>query len=361
VFSIFYYLLCYIFDVIEASLKKLKRTLKQWVAYFFPWPCFLYFLKRIEKRADLVCQRKSFKKLLEDSDILYGCEMHFGSEYAYLIAKEMNKQFIYDVKEHYEFEDAFPQYVRKHIVKKEEAYFDLCLAAPCVAEGIQKSLQIKHPEHAHKIRLLENAMPYSALLKEKDIKKNKEPVKLIVSLGAITPHRGIKELLQIWEQLAPKNAYLDIRCSNLNEKMQKILTRIAPTTHTQSWSFIDAVTEDDMVKSMRGYHYGVIPYLPTIKNHHFCCPNKFGQYLNAGMGVISSNTQNIPVKIKTFNLGLIYDPMNLQASVDALAALFDDSSLIQLHRINALKCAEKGFEWEEQCNAFIDSMESDMH
>ena len=62
------------------------------------------------------------------------------------------------------------------------------------------------------------------------------------------------------------------------------------------------VKEDDINHTVAQYDIGIVPYLPQVTlNHPYCCPNKFGQYLAAGMAIMSSDTENIKIRYKISN------------------------------------------------------------
>ncbi len=341
----------------SSCLARCLVKLKGVVQRFLPWLSYWLFLRCNEQAIAKHVQSSILNALVQDVDIFYGCEMHFGAEYACLLAQKHGKLFIDDVKEHYAYQDDYPWYVRRHIEAKERDYFAAAVLAPCVAAGIQQALQKLHPGYGHKMVLLENAMPFLATIEGDSMPVPSYPLKGIMSLGAVTPHRGVVEFLHIWNALDPDYAKLHIRCTRFDPGMKEALLAAGKNTYEKSWCFIDPVSEDDMISSMRGYHFGVIPYLPTIRNHHFCCPNKFGQYLNAGIAVISSNTKNIPEKIHQGKLGMVYDPFDLEATVEALAAFLGDVDRVQACQINSLNFAKDFFEWNRQCYAFIDALD----
>ena len=54
--------------------------------------------------------------------------------------------------------------------------------------------------------------------------------------------------------------------------------------------FPPPVRETSLIAAAAAADVGVIPYMPTIINFRYCCPNKLSQYMQAGLPIMAGNT-----------------------------------------------------------------------
>lgn len=297
-----------------------------------------------------------YKEELEKVSVFYSTEMLYGGFIAFNLSKMFNKDLIFDVKElnsdmtskQSKIKKLCLQYLENQILKK-------AIVAPCVSQKIIDWHLNKNCSLKEKFVLLENSAPYLNLINKGTL----TPVKFILSAGSSGFERGIKEFLAIWEEVNPKNAQVDIRLATLSDEDKVLLLKEIPNTYGKSVFFINPVPEDELITSILEYDVGVIPYLPNAcLNHLYCCPNKFGQYLSAGLAIFSSNTKYITAKIEEGKLGIIYDPLDIHSSAILLNELIANTSKLKSMKVNSQLYAKNTYNWDVLVNPFLQKLEN---
>lgn len=74
--------------------------------------------------------------------------------------------------------------------------------------------------------------------------------------------------------------------------------------------FMGRYKADDLCDHIKDYDFAIIPYPKSEKNIDFCLPNKFFQYLQAGLPLITSNLSEIGSLVSDHNLGYVFKEGN---------------------------------------------------
>jgi glycosyltransferase involved in cell wall biosynthesis len=303
-------------------------------------------------------EKNGSEKFLE-ADVFYGLELFFGSAMSQQFASVTNKRFIVDFKELFsELCRDYPKESINTIKAIEEKCINDAWFVPCVSQKIIDFYKQKYNVNQEKFILLENSKPCDNLVPDfSRVKRDK--VKFIASAGTANKSRGFNELAEIWELLDPDNATLDLRISNITDQEKKQIIKIGKKTYAKTLNFIPPVLEDEMTESLLEYDCGIIPYLPDAGlNERYCCPNKFGQYMNAGLAIVSSNTEYITERISKYNLGIIYNPNDINGSVENFKNLIDNRDQLIEKRINAYNFCKEKYEWGHQVQALLTKLKS---
>jgi len=288
------------------------------------------------------------------SDLFYGLDFFWGGVIAQQFSQITKKTFIVDFKELFsDMGNNYPKESLNNIRNLEKDCISNALCIPCVSQKIIDFYQSKYIRDQKKFVLLENSRPFDYLTPNFS-KEKKSKVRFIVSAGDANNNRGFNELAKIWEALNPTNAELDIRISNITEEQKNQIINISSKTHDKSLHLIPSVLEDRMTDSLLSYDCGIIPYLADRNlNQKYCCPNKFGQYLNAGLAIVSSNTDYISQKIIQNDLGVIYNPKDINDSIKIFRDLIDNPDQLVIKRINAHNFCKENYEWNNHIQPFL--------
>lgn len=303
-------------------------------------------------------KKNGSEKFLQ-ADVFYGLELFFGGAMAQQFASVTNKRFIVDFKELFsELCRDYPKESINTIKAIEEKCINDAWFIPCVSQKIIDFYKQKYNVNQEKFILLENSRPFDNLAPDfSSLGKGK--VKFVVSAGSANKSRGFNELVEIWELLNPDNAILDIRVSNITDQEKEQIIKTAQKTYKKTLNFIPPVLEDEMTESLLKYDCGIIPYLPDASlNEKYCCPNKFGQYMNAGLAIVSSNTEYITERISKYNLGIIYNPSDINGSVENFKNLINNRNQLIEKRRNAYNFCKEKYEWSNHIKPFLDKLKN---
>ena len=318
------------------------------------------FFKSTEAYIQKAVHQAAFSDLVRDVDVFYGCEMFFGAFIAHYAANALNKRFIFDIKELYSaMSEQSGKSVQNFILHYEKLFINQSMLLPCVSEGIGdyyskqydgfKEKYVHLPNTPQKSENVANQVPAFAL--QKTIR--------FVMLSGFAPHiRGIERLLEIWDRVAPKTATLDLYLSGLSDTNKQALLALAPQTAGQSLFIKAPIKEDDIIDTFVHYDVGIIPYLPDVcLNHRYCCPGKFGQYLKAGLMIVSSNTKGITKPIEAFQLGAVYSPDNLAESAQMFQDIISSPALVAASKDKAQQFFHTEYHWDVFAKAFTNEVD----
>lgn len=102
----------------------------------------------------------------------------------------------------------------------------------------------------------------------------------------------------------------------------------------------------DIVGSIRKYDVGLIGELPEEDNQRLTSSNKLFDYLNAGLAVVASDLPGLNETVRDMNLGLTYEPGNIDALAAAIDKLAEDRQLLNELKDRSLKASQQELFWE---------------
>lgn len=145
------------------------------------------------------------------------------------------------------------------------------------------------------------------------------PIKFVL-IGRADPYRGLEELVESWDfpediatldLIMPETPQRD-RLEAHSAKVQRL--------HTGP-RFVAAVAPDQMIKTLSFYDVGILPYNYPYPYSH-ASPNKFGEYIGAGLAVLTNNQPFVAEQVNKYSIGHIFDwgmPNDFSASVYRLS------------------------------------------
>jgi hypothetical protein len=111
-----------------------------------------------------------------------------------------------------------------------------------------------------------------------------------------------------------------------------------------SITFEEPVHESELISEMSKYQVGVIPYDYKYPYNH-CSPNKLGQYIAAGLPVISNDQAFIADIVSEFKLGLVFNwniPSSFKDAVEFLSVPINLSNF----EFQTFKAFSDSLNWE---------------
>jgi glycosyltransferase involved in cell wall biosynthesis len=107
---------------------------------------------------------------------------------------------------------------------------------------------------------------------------------------------------------------------------------------------------------LRRCHYGTFPYrsTPDFVNHY---PNKIGEYLGAGLPIMTGLRGLVRSLLEPRGLGYFYEEGNVRSAADCLHRIADDRSSIDRRRKDALRTYHELFDPEQIYDGFCEHLE----
>jgi glycosyltransferase involved in cell wall biosynthesis len=179
------------------------------------------------------------------------------------------------------------------------------------------------------------------------------PIKFVY-MGHAAPHRGLEDLIQKWGA-SMDQATLDLFIPE-RPYTQSLRTLIEKCTRGESNLKITLnppVPSDQMIETLTRFDVGIIPYDHPYPYSH-CSPNKLGQYLAAGLAVISNELPFVLQTIESAHCGAVFKWSELGSFERVVHDICNASDLSEL-KANSRKAFHESFNWDLSVKEFANS------
>ena len=234
---------------------------------------------------------------------------------------------------------------------------DMCIAlAPGIAEGIQKKGVIKD-----RIHLVPNGCDLD--LFDCGIVEGWRPRELTgkpfiaIFAGAHGVANGLDSVLDAAEELKRRNR-MDITLVFIGQgKLKKELMERAKTGELKNCVFLDPVSKEKLASLMSESDLGLMILANVPAFYRGTSPNKFFDYIAAGLPVLNNYPGWLSDLIAESNCGFMVKPENAKVFADELERAADDRSALETKGENARALAIRSFDRTLLANDWIDVLE----
>jgi len=163
--------------------------------------------------------------------------------------------------------------------------------------------------------------------------------------GGYAKERGLEELIKGWQGVDGSRAALFLR--GMHNTFEDELRELAGDQCGEGRIFfMPPVSEEDLVAASREADVGIIPYRPVSLNNRFCCPNKFSQYLQAGLALLVNDLPYLKSCVERFECGLSYDSSSPDTFIKAVMKLTEDWNYLNYCKKSSMKAGRESFNWD---------------
>ncbi len=162
--------------------------------------------------------------------------------------------------------------------------------------------------------------------------------KIACFVGAQTPIRGIKELIQAIEKVDGK---LYLAGPIVNETFKNELKALS------GWKKVldlGILSRSDVADVLAKSSVGLVTYLPA-PNHIDAQPNKLFEYMSVGLPVIASDFPLWKEIVEDNECGLCVDPQNPEAIAKAIQFFFENPEKIDEMGSNGINAVANTYNW----------------
>lgn len=239
-----------------------------------------------------------------------------------LMKRRWGCRLVFDSHEFYPEQKVFSSRQKKIMHGVTRRFIGDCDEVITVSDGIAEKFSefygIEKPHVIHNVTMMENTVKgdkFHALLK-----LDKEDV-IILYQGGIIPDRNIDVLLKGFIAASPEKVHLVFLGPAASDFLEK-LKRIAGEALGQSVHFLDAVPREELLAYTASADFGVIPYKVIDLNTKYCMPNKFFEFIQAGLPILSNSLIEIKkILDKIGGGGMIHDlnsPKNVAEAIKTM-------------------------------------------
>lgn len=205
--------------------------------------------------------------------------------------------------------------------------------------------------HVSRVALLRNTPPYR--LVEKNDRLHRKlglalSVRIALYQGNIQPHRGIDILVRAAAFLED-DIVIVMMGKGVEPTISQLKALIASEAVVDRVKILSPVPYEELLDWTASADLGlnIIPLDETL-NKLTCLPNKFFEYLMAGLPVLASPLDAVASLVTSYNVGLVVSsttPADVGAAINTMLA---DPVLLASMRRNALEVATNEFNWEKE-------------
>jgi glycosyltransferase involved in cell wall biosynthesis len=173
------------------------------------------------------------------------------------------------------------------------------------------------------------------------------PIRLLYH-GAYFPYRGLDELIAIADKIE-KGIFI-FRGIGGYETALKAQAKAKHLDHRVC--FEPPVSIDALVSSASLCDIGLNPFISVCLNTEYALPNKYFEYMMAGLAVASSDLIEMRLLTKKLDNGILFDPTNPEQMTDCINHLIQDHERLHAYRRHSYEAAKTEFHWENEEKKF---------
>jgi glycosyltransferase involved in cell wall biosynthesis len=259
----------------------------------------------------------------------------------YFLARRSHARLVYDAHELYsEFEAPAPPLARRLILLLEGALARRADAVVTVSEGVARELRTRLRLRSEPLAVV-NAPPRSERVASES---SHEPLRVVYQ-GGLGPGRRLDDLL---DAARTNGTELTIRIRMADpEALRRAVDRrgLADRVHV-----VDPVPPERALESLTEFDVGLIFDRPRTRNSDLSAPNKFFEYLMAGLAVVVPELETLGPLVRAEGVGRTYDPRTPEAlprlleelarDREAVAEMKRKARALALDRLNAETAAD---------------------
>lgn len=173
--------------------------------------------------------------------------------------------------------------------------------------------------------------------------------RIVLYQGWISADRNLETLVEA-ARYFPQDVYLVLIGYGEYEKELKALVENQPWR--QKIRFLGPVKSDNLLGLTAGADLGVVPYQPIGLNHELCSPNKFFEYIQAGVPVVAQPLPFFQRMAEAYEIVTVADLSTAEGMAHAIVSLLEDQNQLN-HMQQACQKAAKELNWETESRKLV--------
>jgi glycosyltransferase involved in cell wall biosynthesis len=259
----------------------------------------------------------------------------------FALARSAGARLVYDAHELYsEFEKPTPRLARRLLLMLEGSLARRADAVVTVSDGVARELQTRL--RLAELPLVVTNAPASAEIAPTT--SSEGPLRAVYQ-GGLGPGRGLDDLLTA---AGAEDVMLSMRIRMADPDALREI--VASRGLSDRVRVLDPVPPAEVLGALDEFDVGVIFDRPQSRNSDLSLPNKFFEYLMAGLAVVAPHLETIGPVVEGEGLGVTYapdDPDGLRSALERLArdraelgAMRARARALALSRLNAEAAVE---------------------
>ncbi|HZO74211.1 MAG TPA: glycosyltransferase family 4 protein [Ktedonobacteraceae bacterium] len=224
-----------------------------------------------------------------------------------------------------------------------------CAQVFSVSPGCAQTL--RHVCHLSNIQVLRNVPEYRCVEKSERLRQQLNlPAGTGIALyqGNIQPDRGLEILVRAAPFLKDGNVIV-IMGQGVKDTVCQLQSLITQEGLGDRVKLLPPVPYAELLDWTASADIGLTLFSPDHSlSIRYCLPNKFFEYLMAGLPVLSSSLDDIETAIKAYDVGQVVPSLTPAAVGAAINALLADRDALARMSQNALRAAREELNWQRE-------------
>ena len=289
-----------------------------------------------------------FYLLFKRADILWANDLDILLP-NFLIARLKKIKLVYDSHEYFTM-SVYKTTSRKIWQRLESFLFPRLKNVITVNDSIKKAYEERYKVP---ITIIRNVSYKNGMIATEsiDIAKNKKI--LIIQGVGINENRGAEEAVEMMQFLPDEFLLLFVGRGTVIEKLKRMVNELKLENKVM---FIGVLPYHQMMNYTRQSYLGLIfEKVDFTDEHNFALPNRFFDYVKAGIPVLSTKAIEIKALIERYNIGTFVDNLNPAHLAEKIMQISEDASSYNCWKSNTAKAASD-LCWENEEKKLIEFM-----
>ena len=196
-----------------------------------------------------------------------------------------------------------------------------------------------------------NCPPRSAVVQSARCHASR-PLKLLYQ-GLYFPYRGLEQAVAGVDGLDVELTFRGV--GPYQKKIEKL------ASGRPSVRFEAPARVGKLIQLASEHHVGLSPFLPLCGNTIAALPNKFFEYMAAGLCVLSSDLPELRRVTEDYEVGMVFDPLSDDGLRKAVGYLADHPREVVDYGCQARQAIKSRFNWETEEQEIVRAYENLVH
>lgn len=182
----------------------------------------------------------------------------------------------------------------------------------------------------------------------------RNPVPKVLYHGAYFAYRGLDEVVEA-ARYVPHAQFV---MRGVGDYVSVLKAHVERVGLTDKVVFEPPVKVTELVETASLCDIGLNPFVNVCKNTEFALPNKFFEYMMAGIAVMSSDLLEMRNLTNTLQVGRMFPKIDPHEIAHAINVLVSEPDKLAEYRVNGYEAARKTYNWEVEEVKFVDAFET---
>ncbi len=274
----------------------------------------------------------------------------------YVAARLQRKPLIFDAHEFPLSEQSVSRWRRLHKIAENFLTYMIRYCAGVITISPPIVQEIRRRYRAKEVLLIRNVPPYRVVPKSDRLRWYlgfSPDTRIALYQGGLSSDRELDRLVRA-ARFLDQGIVIVMMGKSIGTAQSELEALIATENVSDRVKIIPAVPYEELLDWTASADVGLIIYSPDYSlNVRMCLPNKFFEYLMAGLPILSSQLEVVADTIRTYDVGQVVTslaPSDIAAGINKVLA---DSAALSHMRRNALESVQHDFCWEKECEQLI--------